>query len=165
MAEGWFCCEMISVSFKSRFILFALFASLIASAAVADPASRLEALEFNGVLKIGERVTLSFNDPHLLGTFWVQESKSKGDIYLVEFDSSRDVARVSLGNREREIKLKTETISAIFRPKILSAARKQEIEKQEIKAIYANDALVRARLEVVVAREERDSVIRSRQTR
>ncbi|MBC2605884.1 hypothetical protein [Pelagicoccus albus] len=118
---------------------------------------RLDALEFNGELKMGHTIRLSFYDPTSAGAFWVELGDSRKEFELVDYDSENRIATVRLGDRERSIELRSARIISINRPKPLSAERLAKIHDSQLQDIYGNEQLLKARMEVVVAREEKEA--------
>ncbi|MBK1876832.1 hypothetical protein [Pelagicoccus mobilis] len=124
--------------------------------------TRLRDFELNGVIDLAGEVSLSIRDSRSLGTFWVEVGKTgKGGLQLLEYDAEKEEAVLSLDGEQRRIKMNEGRIVGLHIPKILTAKRRSEIHRQQLDDIYGNEELVRARLEVMVAREERDARIRN----
>lgn len=124
---------------------------------IAEGKGRLDSLEFNGELNLGNSIRLSFYDPQGAGAFWVQVGEARREFHVLGYDPGNRIATVRHDGKDRRIKLKSPRVISITRPKVMTQSRLDKIHRSQLETIYGNEKLVAARLEVMVAREEKEA--------
>lgn len=122
--------------------LLACWFGLSSAQAARDARSRLDALEFNGLMTMGGQTTLSIYDPSTDSSMWIPVNRSSGGLRVQRFDENNNVAVVSFMGEQREFGLKDNVIVPIVvekpmpKPKnALNVPKKSdEILKQEEQA-------------------------------
>ena len=97
----------------------------------------LEKLEFNGFMKIGDRVSLSFYDHVNKQNHWISLNESKGGFSVDQFDAKQKHVRVSFQGFSRYIYLSKEQIAelkeaAAARPALTDADRIPSVESKTV---------------------------------